>query len=87
MGKYVFYLVLNDGYLFGANEATFPLEVEIIARINSMPYFSAPGLTPQQFYCEDAFTYVLPEPTDDDNDSVTVSFDNFETPWIALSAD
>ena len=60
MGTYAFYVILNDGYLFGPNESSFPLEVNIIDRTNNLPYFAAPGLTPQKFYCEGAFTYELP---------------------------
>ena len=68
MGEYVITLILNDGYLFGPNETTYTLKVTITPKINTLPIFGEPGLTPQSFPCEAAFVYELPPIVDVDGD-------------------
>lgn len=69
MGEYVFKIFLNDGYLFGPNETSSTFKISISKRLsNRLPYFAAPGLKPQVFICEKAFSYLLPQLADDDGD-------------------
>ena len=83
LGDHSFTIYLNDGYTLGENETQSTFVVTITPRPNNLPYFAQPGLKPQRFYCEDEFVYTLPQTADEDPlDTVSVTLDNSEAPWV-----
>ena len=82
MGDYSFIVTLSDGFFFGPDSTDYPLSVTIFPKPNSLPYFAAPGLQSIEFELEKKVLYDLPPFADDDGDTVSMTLNNENAPWL-----